>query len=58
MGTARNARRAAAVATVYGFLVLQNTIHWIKTISVQAEDGTVISKGHFSPLLPLLLTDL
>ena len=32
------------------FLVLQNTLHWIKAISVEAEEGTTISKGHFKPI--------
>ncbi|HEV3408669.1 MAG TPA: site-specific DNA-methyltransferase [Chthoniobacterales bacterium] len=30
--------------------VLQNTIHWIKSISVEAENGEVISRGHFKPI--------
>lgn len=30
--------------------VLQNTIHWIKAITVEAEDGEVTSRGHFKPI--------
>jgi site-specific DNA-methyltransferase (adenine-specific) len=30
--------------------VLQNTIHWIKSISVESKEGSVISAGHFKPL--------
>ena len=30
--------------------VLQNTIHWIKAISLDNEDGTTISRGHFKPI--------
>ncbi len=30
--------------------VLQNSIHWIKAISMEMEDGAVISKGHFKPI--------
>ena len=29
---------------------LQNTIHWIKSITIETEDGEVISKGHFKPI--------
>lgn len=29
---------------------LQNTIHWIKSISLDQDDGTVLSRGHFKPL--------
>lgn len=31
-------------------LVLQNTIHWIKSISLDRKDGTILSAGHFKPL--------
>ncbi|HZL44346.1 MAG TPA: site-specific DNA-methyltransferase [Verrucomicrobiae bacterium] len=31
-------------------LVLQNTFHWIKSISVQSKDGDSISAGHFKPI--------
>jgi site-specific DNA-methyltransferase (adenine-specific) len=29
---------------------LQNTIHWIKAITIETEEGEVISKGHFKPI--------
>ena len=29
---------------------LQNTIHWIKSITVEQRDGTQISAGHFKPI--------
>ncbi len=31
-------------------LVLQNTFHWIKSITVETKDGQQISSGHFKPL--------
>ena len=30
--------------------VLQNTIHWIKSITVETRDGKIISTGHFKPI--------
>ena len=30
--------------------VLQNTFHWIKSITVETRDGTVVSAGHFKPI--------
>ncbi|HEX4629769.1 MAG TPA: site-specific DNA-methyltransferase [Chthoniobacterales bacterium] len=30
--------------------VLQNTIHWIKAISIEDETGLTISRGHFKPI--------
>jgi site-specific DNA-methyltransferase (adenine-specific) len=30
--------------------VLQNTIHWIKSISIQEKDGKIVSRGHFKPI--------
>ena len=30
--------------------VLQNTIHWIKAISVEEQSGDVTSRGHFKPI--------
>ena len=30
--------------------VLQNTIHWIKSISIDRENGGIISRGHFKPI--------
>jgi len=32
------------------FFVLQNTFLWIKAITVEIEDGTTLSKGHFKPI--------
>ena len=29
---------------------LQNTIHWIKAISIEDEQGAVVSRGHFKPI--------
>lgn len=29
---------------------LQNTIHWVKSISITNDDDTVISRGHFKPI--------
>jgi site-specific DNA-methyltransferase (adenine-specific) len=40
------------------FLVLQNTIHWIKSISIPLEDGDHLSRGHFKPIRsPKFLND-
>jgi site-specific DNA-methyltransferase (adenine-specific) len=30
--------------------VLQNTIHWIKSISIEEKDGQIVSRGHFKPI--------
>jgi site-specific DNA-methyltransferase (adenine-specific) len=30
--------------------VLQNTIHWIKAISIENEEGEIASRGHFKPI--------
>ena len=30
--------------------VVQNTIHWIKAITIQDEKGEMISRGHFKPI--------
>jgi site-specific DNA-methyltransferase (adenine-specific) len=32
------------------FLVLQNTIHWIKSITVETRAGEQVSVGHFKPI--------
>jgi site-specific DNA-methyltransferase (adenine-specific) len=32
------------------FFVLQNTIHWIKSIALPNEGGAEISRGHFKPI--------
>ncbi len=38
--------------------VLQNTIHWIKAITIEDEDGALISRGHFKPISsPRFLND-
>jgi site-specific DNA-methyltransferase (adenine-specific) len=31
-------------------LVLQNTIHWIKAITIENEAGELVSRGHFKPI--------
>jgi site-specific DNA-methyltransferase (adenine-specific) len=30
--------------------VLQNTIHWIKSISIEEQGGEIVSRGHFKPI--------
>ena len=30
--------------------VLQNTFHWIKSITIETKEGNQISSGHFKPL--------
>ncbi|MEY2562113.1 MAG: hypothetical protein QOH88_306 [Verrucomicrobiota bacterium] len=30
--------------------VLQNTIHWIKAITIENEEGVPVSRGHFKPI--------
>jgi site-specific DNA-methyltransferase (adenine-specific) len=30
--------------------VLQNTIHWVKAISIEDDDGLTTSRGHFKPI--------
>jgi site-specific DNA-methyltransferase (adenine-specific) len=30
--------------------ILQNTIHWIKAISIEDDDGEPVSRGHFKPI--------
>src|SRR5258708_1677397 len=37
------------LALKYQF-VLQNTFHWIKSITVQTKEGEQISAGHFKPI--------
>ena len=40
------------------FLVLQNTIHWIKSISIDLKRGSHFSRGHFKPIRsPKFLND-
>lgn len=38
--------------------VLQNTIHWIKAITIEDKDGAAVSRGHFKPVnSPRFLND-
>jgi site-specific DNA-methyltransferase (adenine-specific) len=30
--------------------ILQNTIHWIKSIAIEEKNGEIISRGHFKPI--------
>lgn len=30
--------------------VLQNTIHWVKSISIEEPEGEIVSRGHFKPI--------
>ncbi len=40
------------------FFALQNTFHWIKSITIETKDGKTISAGHFKPLQsPRYITD-
>jgi site-specific DNA-methyltransferase (adenine-specific) len=32
------------------FFVLQNTIHWIKAITIDEKNGAAVSRGHFKPI--------
>jgi site-specific DNA-methyltransferase (adenine-specific) len=36
--------------TAPGFFHLQNTFHWIKSISIETRDAQTISAGHFKPI--------
>jgi site-specific DNA-methyltransferase (adenine-specific) len=38
------------VLRLRGLFVLQNTIHWIKAISMETEGGETVSRGHFKPI--------
>jgi len=38
------------ILSIRDMFVLQNTIHWIKSITVQTKEGTVVSAGHFKPI--------
>jgi site-specific DNA-methyltransferase (adenine-specific) len=38
------------VMVLRNIFVLQNTIHWIKSISIEARSGDVRSYGHFKPI--------
>lgn len=38
--------------------LLQNTIHWVKAITIEDEEGTLVSRGHFKPISsPRFLND-
>lgn len=41
------------IAVAFGpdLFVLQNTIHWIKAITLELGNGEIISKGHYKPLV-------
>jgi site-specific DNA-methyltransferase (adenine-specific) len=41
---------AMKLTSAPGGLVLQNTIHWIKSITIEDRDATVRSHGHFKPI--------
>jgi site-specific DNA-methyltransferase (adenine-specific) len=41
---------AIELASASGGFVLQNTIHWIKSITVEDREGEVHSYGHFKPI--------
>ena len=38
------------IVKLSSLFVLQNTIHWIKAITVQTPDGKEVSTGHFKPI--------
>ena len=38
------------VLQLRGLFCLQNTIHWIKAISIDDEKGAIVSRGHFKPI--------
>lgn len=38
------------ISTIKDLFVLQNTIHWIKSITVETRSGKTISTGHFKPI--------
>jgi site-specific DNA-methyltransferase (adenine-specific) len=38
------------VLELRGLFILQNTIHWIKSISIEEKNGKIISRGHFKPI--------
>ena len=38
------------VGALKELFVLQNTFHWIKSITIDTKDGELISAGHFKPL--------
>ncbi len=38
------------ILTIRDLFTLQNTIHWIKSITVQTKQGSFVSAGHFKPI--------
>ena len=38
------------ILEVRDLFALQNTIHWVKSISVETRDGEIVSAGHFKPI--------
>lgn len=38
------------IVEIKKFFTLQNTFHWIKSITIQKKDGELVSAGHFKPL--------
>jgi len=38
------------VMALRGYFVLQNTIHWVKSITIEDREGEVRSYGHFKPI--------
>lgn len=38
------------IVALGGIFKIQNTIHWVKSISVPTKDGKIISPGHFKPI--------
>src|SRR3954467_2255247 len=38
------------ILTIRDLFALQNTIHWIKSITVKTKDAVSVSAGHFKPI--------
>src|SRR4030088_915288 len=38
------------VLRLRGLFILQNTLHWVKSITIQPKNAAEISAGHFKPL--------
>lgn len=38
------------VLALRDLFVLQNTVHWIKAITIEDENGEAVSRGHFKPI--------
>jgi len=41
---------ASPVLELRDLFVLQNTIHWIKSISIEEKNDEIVSRGHFKPI--------